>query len=257
VKRLGKEALVVPPLVEEGKAKYPPPEGVTEYVIDITAPRDYEGLRVLVTGGRTEEHLDDVKFITTPSSGLTGYYFAREAAARGAEVTLVTGPTGLRPPGNVAVVKVTSVLEMYQAVAERAKQHDVFIFAAAPLDFYVENRVSGKIDSSLPQYQVTLRQAPKIAQDVKKYNPNAFVIGFKAEYNVDEAELLEKTRRRMEDGGWDMALAHDVAKMGFGTLKDQYVLVTRERTEVLGPAHKRELARAVLTAARSQLKRLN
>jgi phosphopantothenoylcysteine decarboxylase/phosphopantothenate--cysteine ligase len=61
----------------------------------------------------------------------------------------------------------------------------------------------------------------------------------------------------MEDGGWDMALAHDVAKMGFGTLKDQYVLVTREGAEVLGPAHKRELARAVLTAARSQLKRLN
>jgi phosphopantothenoylcysteine decarboxylase/phosphopantothenate--cysteine ligase len=96
-----------------------------------------------------------------------------------------------------------------------------------------------------------------MAQDVKKYNPNAFVIGFKAEYNVDEAELLERARRRMEEGGWDMALAHDVAKMGFGTLKDQYVLVTRERTEVLGPAHKRELARAVLTAARGQLKRLN
>jgi len=256
VRRLGKEALVVPPLVEEGKAKYPPPEDVVEYVIDATAPRDYEGLRVLVTAGPTREYLDDVKFLTTPSSGLTGYYFAREAAARGAEVTLV-GPTDLKPPSNVAIVKVTSVLEMYQAVIKRAKHHDVFIFAAAPLDFYVDNRVSGKIDSYLPQYQVTLRQAPKIAQDVKKYNPNAFVIGFKAEHNVDEAELLEKTRRRMEHGGWNMALAHDVAKMGFGTLKDRYLLLTRERTEVLGPAHKRELARAVLTAARSQLKRLN
>lgn len=257
VRRLGKEALMVPPLVEEGKAKYPPPEDVVEYVIDATAPRDYEGLRVLVTAGPTREYLDDVKYLATPSSGLTGYYFAREAAARGAEVTLVTGPTGLRPPSNVAVVNVRSVLAMHEAVAERAKQHDVFIFAAAPLDFYVDNRVSGKIDSSLPQYQVTLRQAPKIAQDVKKYNPNAFVIGFKAEHNVDEAELLKKTRRRMEEGGWDMALAHDVAKMGFGTLKDRYLLLTRERTEVLGPAHKRELARAVLTAARSQLKRFN
>jgi phosphopantothenoylcysteine decarboxylase/phosphopantothenate--cysteine ligase len=257
VKRLGKEALVVFPLVEEGKAKYPPPEDLVEYVIDVTAPRDYEGLRVLVTAGSTREYLDNVKFITTPSSGLTGYYFAREAAARGAEVTLVTGPTDLKPPSNVAVVKVTSVLEMYQAVIERAKHHDVFIFAAAPLDFYVEKKISGKIDSSLPLYQVTLRQAPKMAQDVKKYNPNAFVIGFKAEYNVDEAELLERARRRMEEGGWDMALAHDVAKGGFGTLKDQYVLLTREGAEVLGPAHKRELARAVLTAARSQLKRLN
>jgi phosphopantothenoylcysteine decarboxylase/phosphopantothenate--cysteine ligase len=257
VRRLGKEALVVPPLVEEGKAKYPPPDVVVDYVVDLTAPRDYEGLRVLVTAGPTREFIDDVKFITTPSSGLTGYYFAREAAARGAEVTLVAGPTDLKPPNNVAVVKVTSVLEMYQAVVERAKDHDVFIFAAAPLDFYVEKRISKKIDSSLPQYQVTLRQAPKMAQDVKKYNPNAFVIGFKAEYNIDEAELLERARRRMEEGGWDMALAHDVAKMGFGTLKDRYILVTKEGTEVLGPAHKRELARAVLTAARGQLKRLN
>jgi phosphopantothenoylcysteine decarboxylase/phosphopantothenate--cysteine ligase len=257
VRRLGKEALVVPPLVEEGKAKYPPPEDVVEYVIDATAPRDLAEFRVLVTAGPTREYLDDVKFITTPSSGLTGYYFAREAAARGAEVTLVTGPTDLKPPNNVAVVKVTSVLEMYQAVIERAKHHDVFIFAAAPLDFYVEKRISGKIDSSLPQYQVMLRQAPKMAQDVKKYNPNAFVIGFKAEYNVDETELLERTRRRMEEGGWDMALAHDVAKMGFGTLKDRYILITKEGIEVLGPAHKRELARAVLTAARGQLKRLN
>jgi phosphopantothenoylcysteine decarboxylase/phosphopantothenate--cysteine ligase len=257
VKRLGKETLVVPPLVEEDKAKYPPPEDVVEYVIDATAPRDYAGLRVLVTAGPTREYLDDVKFITTPSSGLTGYYFAREAAARGAEVTLVTGPTDLKPPSNVAVVKVTSVLEMYQAVIERARHHDVFIFAAAPLDFYVEKKISGKIDSSLPQYQVTLRQAPKMAQDVKKYNPNAFVIGFKAEYNVDETELLEKTRRRMEEGGWDMALAHDVAKMGFGTLKDRYLLITKEGAEVLGPAHKRELARAVLTSVRGQLKRLN
>jgi len=256
VRRLGKEALVVPPLVEEGKAKYPPPEDVVEYVIDATAPRDYEGLRVLVTAGPTREYLDDVKFITTPSSGLTGYYFAREAAARGAEVTLVTGPTDLKPPSNVAVVKVTSVLEMYQAVIERAKHHDIFIFAAAPLDFYVEKKISGKIDSSLPQYQVTLRQAPKMAQDVKKYNPNAFVIGFKAEYNVDEAELLERTRRRMEKG-WNMALAHDVAKMGFGTLKDRYILITKEGTEVLGPAHKRELARTILSVARGQLKRLN
>ena len=256
VRRLGKEALVVPPLVEEGKAKYPPPEDVVEYVIDATAPRDYEGLRVLVTAGPTREYLDDVKFITTPSSGLTGYYFAREAAARGAEVTLVTGPTDLKPPSNVAVVYVTTVLEMHQSVIERAKHHDVFIFAAAPLDFYVEKRISGKIDSSLPQYQVTLRQAPKMAQDVKKYNPNAFVIGFKAEYNVDEAELLERTRRRMEKG-WNMALAHDVAKMGFGTLKDRYILITKEGTEVLGPAHKRELARTILSVARGQLKRLN
>ena len=257
VGRLGRRAVIVPPLVEEGKAKYPPPEEVAEYVIDATAPRDYAGVRVLVTAGPTREHIDDVKYITTPSSGLTGYYFAREAAARGAKVTLVVGPTALRPPPNVDVVNVTSVLDMYRAVAERAREHDMFIFSAAPLDFYVENKTRGKVDSSLDQYVVTLRQAPKIAQDVKRINPNAFVIGFKAEHDAAEAELVERARRRMETGGWDAALAHDVAKMGFGTLKDEYILITRDRVERLGPAHKRELARMVLTAARGQLKRLD
>ena len=255
VRRL--HTVVVPPLVEEGKAKYPPPEEVVEYVIDAMAPRDYEGVRVLVTAGPTREYIDDVKYITTPSSGLTGYYFAREAAARGAKVTLVTGPTGLKPPPNVEVVEVTSVLDMYRAVAERAAEYDVFVFSAAPLDLYVENRSGGKIDSSLDRYTVVLRQAPKIAQDIKRLNPNAFVIGFKAEVGVAEEELVERARRRMESGGWDVALAHDVAKMGFGTLKDQYLLITREGVRRLGPAHKRELARAVLTAAKGQLKRLD
>lgn len=250
VERLRKHAVVVPPVFEEGKAKYPPPEEVAEYVIDATAPQDYGGVRVLVTAGPTHEHIDDVKYITTPSSGLTGYYFAREAAARGARVTLVAGPAELRPPPGVELVKVTSVLEMYRAVLERAGENDMFIFAAAPLDFYVDGRASGKIDSSLQQYTVVLRQAPKIAQDVKRHNPRAYVIGFKAEHGVEETELLRKARSRMESGGWDIALAHDVSKMGFGTLKDEYLLLTKDRVEKLGPAHKRELARAVLTLAR-------
>lgn len=250
--------VVVPPVVEEGKAKYPTPEEVVEYVIDATAPRDYAGVKVLVTAGPTREYIDDVKYITTPSSGLTGYYFAREAKARGAEVTLVTGPTQLPPPPGVDVVKVTSVLEMYREVERRAPHHHVFILAAAPLDFYVENKAAGKIDSSLSRYTVELRQAPKIAQEIKKWNPKAVVVGFKAEYKTSEEVLLQKTRERMAAGGWDMALAHDVSQLGFGTQKDQYLLVAPDGVEKIGPAHKRELARLVLTRLASRhLQRLN
>jgi len=253
VEKLRKYATVVPPVVEEGKAKYPPPEEVAEYVIDATAPRDYAGVKVLVTAGPTHEHIDDVKYITTPSSGLTGYYFAREAAARGAKVTLVTGPTPLRPPPGVEVVKVVSVLDMHREVMARAKEHHLFIFTAAPLDFYVEGKAAGKIDSSLPLYQVTLRQAPKTAQEVKRVNPSAVVVGFKAEYGASEEELVEKARARLRAGGWLMALAHDVSKTGFGTLKDEYIVVTESGVERLGPAHKRELAREVLTKVRPAL----
>lgn len=250
----GKGALIVPPLVEEDKAKYPPPEEVAEWVIDTTAPRDMEGLRVLVTAGPTHEHIDDVKYISTPSSGLTGVYFAREAAARGAKVTLVAGP-GVRAKGPFEVVNVVSVMDMHKAVMERASQQDLFIFAAAPLDFYVERRTGGKIDSSLKAVEIKLVQAPKIAGEVKRINPGAVVIGFKAEYGVSEEELISKAKARMEAGSWDMALAHDVSKMGFGTIKDQYVVLTRDgAVEKIGPAHKRELARLILSKALKFLK---
>lgn len=258
VERLVKRAIIVPPLLEEGKAKYPPPEEVVEYVIDATAPRDYTSVRVLVTAGPTHEHIDDVKYITTPSSGLTGYYFAREVAARGAKATLVLGPTPIKPPPDVDVVRVTSVLEMYEAVVKRALEYDLFIFSAAPLDFHVEEKVRGKIDSSLPQYHLTLKQAPKVAQEVKRLNPGSVVIGFKAEHSVSREELVGKTKARMRSGDWDFALAHDVSKMGFGTLKDQYLLIDRwGNVRELGPGHKRELARLVLTLARGELKRLH
>ncbi len=244
--RLGEHALVVSPTVEEGKAKYPPVEEIVEYAIDATAPQDYDRLNVLVTAGPTREYIDDVKYITTASSGLTGYYFAREAKARGARVTLVTGPTGLKPPPGVHVVPVTSAVEMYEEVVKRVGDHHVFIFAAAPLDFHVE-KTSGKLDSSLSQYQLTLRQSPKAAQEVKKLNPRAVVVGFKAEFGLGEEEIIAKARERLLNGGWEMALAHDVSKLGFGTSIDQYYIVTRDTVEKIGPAHKRELARAVLS----------
>jgi phosphopantothenoylcysteine decarboxylase/phosphopantothenate--cysteine ligase len=252
LKRWG--AAVVEPVVEEGKAKYPEPEEVVEAAIDATAPRDMEGLRVLVTAGPTHEHIDDVKYISTPSSGLTGVYFAREAAARGAEVTLVAGP-GVRAKGPFEVVEVVSVLDMYRAVVERAARQDLFVFAAAPLDFYVAEKAKGKIDSSLPSVEVRLAQAPKIAAEAKRINPRAFVIGFKAEHGVSEEELLAKAKARMEAGSWDIALAHDVSKMGFGTLKDAYIAITKSGVVRLGPAHKRELARAVLDMAVQTMRR--
>ncbi|MFN3804853.1 MAG: bifunctional phosphopantothenoylcysteine decarboxylase/phosphopantothenate--cysteine ligase CoaBC [Pyrobaculum sp.] len=259
LERLSRYATIVEPMIEEGKAKYPPVEEVVEFAIDATAPADYSGVGVLVTAGPTREYIDDIKYVTTPSSGLTGYYFAREAKARGAQVTLVTGPTGLRPPPGVEVVRVTSVLEMYEEVAKRAREHQVFIFAAAPLDFYVERKAGGKLDSSLERHQVSLRRAPKIAQDVKRLNPEAVVVGFKAEFKLKEEEIISKARERLLEGGWEMALAHDVSQMGFGTPRDEYIVVTRGGVERLGPAHKRELARVVLTrlAAGSHLKRFH
>lgn len=243
---------ILEPMVEEGKAKLPPVEEVVESTIDLLSPRDMVGLRVLVTSGPTREHIDDVKYITTPSSGLTGYYIAREAAARGAEVYVVSGPVNIRYPANVNVVAVTSVVEMHDMVIRllRSMQFHIAIFAAAPLDFYVINRFGGKISSDMDKVNVVLTRAPKIINDAKAASPDTIVIGYKAEVNVNEGELLNRALKRMKEGSWDLAIAHDVGKLGFGTINDAYYVISKDGSYIrIGPAHKRELARLILNKA--------
>jgi len=251
--------IIVEPVIEEGKAKIPPVEEIVESVVDATAPRDMEGLKVLITAGPTREYIDDVKYITTPSSGLTGIYFAREASARGAEVVLVSGPINFGISPRARVVRVTSVKEMYDAVMSLAReiQYDIVILSAAPLDFTVD-KTPGKLDSSLDEVHIVLRRAPRISQDIRKLLPNAVIVGFKAEVGVDIGEVIKRARSRLESGGWNLAVAHDVSKLGFGTVYDEYTLVYEDgRVETIGPAHKRELAREVLNRVLKLRDRIN
>ncbi|ABW02524.1 bifunctional phosphopantothenoylcysteine decarboxylase/phosphopantothenate--cysteine ligase CoaBC [Caldivirga maquilingensis] len=245
------------PIIEEGKAKIPPTDEIIESTIDLTSPRNMSGLRVLVTSGPTREYIDDVKYVTTPSSGLTGYYIAREAAARGAEVYVVSGPVNVKYPNGVNVINVNGVVDMRNAVVEvlKSRRIHIAVFAAAPLDFYVGNRVSGKLSSDVDKVEVTLIKAPKIINEAKAASPSTIIVGYKAEVNVNEDELLKRALRRMSEGSWDIVAAHDVSKLGFGTMNDVYYVVNRDGSYVkIGPAHKRELARIILDKALSMLK---
>ena len=245
------------PVIEEGKAKIPPTDEVIESTIDLTSPRNMSGLRVLVTSGPTREYIDDVKYITTPSSGLTGYYIAREAAARGAEVYVVSGPVNVRYPSGVKVINITSVLDMHNAVIELLKNKRIHVafFAAAPLDFYVRDKVKGKLSSDVESISVTLVRAPKIVNDAKATSPDTIVVGYKAEVNVSEEDLLRRALNRMMEGSWDMVIAHDVAELGFSTVKDVYHIIDRSGFHIkVGPAHKRELARVILDKVLSIIK---
>ncbi len=241
----------VEPVLEEGKAKLAPSEEIVESVIDLLAPGDMNGLSVLVTSGPTHERIDATKYITTPSSGLTGYYFAREAMARGARVTLVTGPVNIRDPPNVEVIRVTSVLEMYEEVMRLvgSRHYDIAILTAAPLDFYVKNTFSDKLSSDLERVTIELVQAPKIARDLKRASPGTYLVGYKAEVNVSMDELIARAIRRIREGNWNLALAHTVGPgRGFGSEKDEVVVINGDGNVMtrLGPMHKRELAREVL-----------
>ncbi|MGC9135732.1 bifunctional phosphopantothenoylcysteine decarboxylase/phosphopantothenate--cysteine ligase CoaBC [Caldivirga sp.] len=247
----------IEPVIEEGKAKIPSTDEIIESTIDLTSPKNMSGLRVLVTSGPTREYIDDVKYITTPSSGLTGYYIAREAAARGAEVYVISGPVNIRYPSSIKVINVTSVLDMRDAVIEllKSRQIHMAIFAAAPLDFYVRDRVKGKLSSDVENVAIALVKAPKIINDAKAVSPSTVVVGYKAEVNVSEDDLLRRALNRMKEGSWDMVIAHDVFELGFGTMMDTYHIIDKKGSHVkIGPAHKRELARVILDKALNMIK---
>lgn len=171
--------------------------------------------------------------------------------ARGARVTLIEGPVSISDPPGAEVYRVKSVLEMYDtAIKLVSKRHyDLAILTAAPLDFYVKDRVSGKLSSDLDRVVIELIQAPKIARDLKRYSPGTFLIAYKAEVGITEEELIARTLKRASEGDWDLALAHLVGEgKGFGTEKDEALVLSKNGViRRIGPLHKRELAREVLS----------
>ena len=115
-----------------GAGKMPEPETLLEWILqEIACEKDLSGKKILITAGPTQESLDPVRYLTNHSTGKMGYAIARVAAARGAEVTLVTGPTEIKKPGFVKVVPIESAREMYEAVTAASEEQDAIIKAAA------------------------------------------------------------------------------------------------------------------------------
>ncbi|MBQ2401376.1 MAG: bifunctional phosphopantothenoylcysteine decarboxylase/phosphopantothenate--cysteine ligase CoaBC, partial [Lachnospiraceae bacterium] len=121
---------------DTGAGKMPEPEVLLQYILkEILYKKDLTGKKILVTAGPTREAIDPVRYITNHSTGKMGYAIAKVAAYRGADVTLVTGPTEIAPPMFVNVVKITSAKDMFDAVTSRSDEMDVVIKSAAVADY--------------------------------------------------------------------------------------------------------------------------
>ena len=239
---------VLEPRLEEGKAKLPEVQEIVSFVIGLLGPRDMQGMRVLVTAGPTIEPIDPIKLITNRSSGKMGIAVARIAAARGAEVTLIYGPGSEVPPANVKLVKVQTTAEMRDVFGrELGSQHDVVVSAAAAQDFAVERPAEQKLRHSKPM-MLKLVPAPRVLDGVRKLAPDAFVVGFKAEYDVSDEELLKAAKDKLGEG-LDMVVANDVARSGagFGIDTNEVLIVTPSGSKSMN-ATKAEIAGAILDA---------
>ena len=203
------------------------------------------GDRVVITAGPTREFADPARFLSNPSTGKMGFALAAEAKARGAAVTVVCGPTELRPPAGVDVVRVTTAREMHAAVLEHIGGATLFIGAAAVADFRPAALSASKVKKESAELTIALARNPDIIADVAAHRPaGCFVVGFAAETDDLERNAVEKLERK----ALDCVVVNRVGAGGLGFASDdnEAVIVWKDGREALGRASKRAIASAVL-----------
>ncbi len=213
-------------------------------------PRDLTGDHVLVTAGPTIEDIDPVRYLTNRSSGKMGYAVARAAQARGATVTLVTGPTRLTPPDGVETIAVRSTREMYDAVLRCLPAATMVVKAAAVCDYRPRQVAVEKLKKNTsPVRQLELEPTEDILAAVGAQKGSRFVVGFAAETGWSREAAMEKLRRK----GADLLVFNDVTEAGAGfdtdTNRATFILASGE-TRTLPLMTKDELAHEILNLAR-------
>jgi len=195
-----------------GAGRLPEVDAIVEAVIGLLSPlRDLAGERVLVTAGPTREPIDPVRYISNRSSGKMGYALAASALARGAQVTLVSGPTALTPPAGAVFVPVQTAEEMREAVLHHAASATVVIKAAAVVDHRPKHPAATKIKGK-QDYTLELTANPDILAEVAARGSGAFIVGFAAETQ----NVAAYARAKLESKGVDLLVANDVSRSGIG-----------------------------------------
>jgi len=231
---------------DTGAGKMPEPAELFEWVLhEIAYDKDLAGKKILVTAGPTREAIDPVRYITNHSTGKMGYALALAAARRGAEVTLVSGPTALMPPFGVKLVPVVSARDMFEAVTSVSGGQDAVIKAAAVADYrpaYVGTEKTKKTDGSM---DIELERTDDILAWLGSHRrPGQFLCGF----SMETQNMLENSRAKLDKKNIDMIVANNlkVDGAGFGTDTNVVTVITRDGTEELGKMSKDEVAHRLL-----------
>ena len=214
-----------------GSGKLPEPEVLLDRIaMEIAREKDYLGLRVTVTAGPTREALDPVRYLTNHSTGKMGYAIAREAMLRGADVTLVSGPTALPPVPGVRMVPTVSAQDMFEAVKEALPRTDILIKSAAVADYRPAEVSPDKIKKREGEMAIPLERTPEILTWVSEHrHPGLFVCGF----SMETKDLLDSSRKKLEKKHLDMIVANNLKVAGAGFGVDTNVVTILTDREVL------------------------
>ena len=232
-----------------GKGKLPEPEELLQYILRaIALPKDLKGKRVLVTAGPTQEALDPVRFLTNHSSGKMGYAIAKMAMLRGADVTLVSGPTAIAPPPFVKLISITSAQEMLEAVTAEAPTVDYIFKAAAVADYTPADFSDEKMKKKDGELSIPLKRT----QDILKFlgenrRAGQIICGF----SMETQNMVENSRQKLCKKGIDMICANNLKQegAGFGVDTNVITLITATETKELPLLSKEAAAAAIIDHA--------
>ena len=234
-----------------GKGKMPEPEYLVQHILQhIAMPHDLVGKKVLITAGPTQEALDPVRYLTNHSTGKMGYAIARMAAMRGADVTLISGPTNIEPPAFVKVLNITSAADMFDAVAAHACDADMIFMAAAIADYtpaaYADNKIKKKDgDMSIPLN----RTQDILAWLGQNRRDNQVICGF----SMETENLIENSRAKLTKKNADMICANNlkVEGAGFGVDTNVISVITKDDLVELPLQSKDSAANEILNIAKN------
>ncbi len=233
----------------EGMGRLPEPEEIVEEINTILTPKDLHGRNMLITAGPTREPLDPVRFITNYSSGKMGYALAIMARRRGANVTLISGPSALAPPRGVNFIGIATACEMLDAVLEHYKQANVIIKAAAVADYRPAERALSKIKKREGNLRLTLERNPDIIAELGRQKDNRIIIGFA----METENLVGNAIAKMETKNMDYIVANLLAQPGAGFQHDTNIvtIISRNGTrEDLPLMNKMQVANRILDKVR-------
>ena len=229
-----------------GPGKMPDPADIFDRIeAEIAFPKDLSGLHVLVSAGPTQEPIDPVRYITNHSSGKMGYALAHAAMLRGAAVTLVSGPTALKPPPLVNTIPVVTAQDMYEAITQQAPQADIIIKAAAVADYTPATVADNKIKKTDGDMSIPLRRTQDILGHLGSNRiPGQFLCGF----SMETENMLENSRKKLQKKHLDMVVANNVkvAGAGFQGNTNVITIITADAAEELPLMDKEEAAHAIL-----------
>ena len=231
---------------DTGAGKMPEPELLLEYILqEIACEKDMKGLKVLVTAGPTQEAVDPVRYITNHSTGKMGYAIAKVCARRGADVTLVSGPTALERPWFVNTVDVKSAKEMYEAVTGHAAEQDIIIKAAAVADYRPKTVSSEKMKKKDGELTLELERTDDILAYLgQNKRTGQFLCGFA----METEDLIENARQKLKKKHVDIIVANSlrVEGAGFGGDTNVVTMITEDEEISLGKMSKEETASQII-----------